>query len=190
MMLRILLFSTALFAQVANDRLLNADREPQNWLHYSGTYDGQRYSRLDQIAPANVKGLELKWVFQSRSLEKFEATPLVVDGTMYVTEPPNHVFALDAKTGRVFWDYDYRPSKDARVCCGSVNRGVAILGDTVFMGAIDGRLIAIDAKTGRPIWNTEVGDPKLGYSITHAPLVVKDKVIVGVAGGEYGIRGF
>ena len=158
--------------------------------HYSGTYDGQRYSLLDQITPDNAKNLELKWVFQAHSLEKFEATPLVVDGIMYVTEAPNHVFALDAKTGRTFWDYEYRPSRDARVCCGSVNRGVAILGDTIFMGTIDGHLIAIDAKSGRPIWNIEVGDPKLGYAITHAPLVVKDKVIVGVAGGEYGIRGF
>ena len=186
----LLLCSTALVGQVSNDRLLRADREPQNWLHYSGTYDGQRYSLLNQITPENAKNLELKWVFQAHSLEKFESTPLVVDGIMYVTEAPNHVFALDAKTGRTFWDYEYKPSRDARVCCGSVNRGVAILNDTVFMGTIDGHLIAIDAKSGRPLWNIEVGDPKLGYAITHAPLVVKNKVIVGVAGGEYGIRGF
>ena len=177
-------------AQVSNDRLLHSDREPQNWLQYSGTYDGQRYSLLDQIKPSNAKNLELKWVFQARSLEKFEATPLVVDGIMYVVEAPNHVYALDAKTGRTFWDYEYKASRDARVCCGSVNRGVAILGDKLFMGAIDGHLIAIDAKTGHAIWNVETGDPKLGYAITHAPLVVKNKVIVGVAGGEYGIRGF
>ena len=185
-----LLAAMALPAQVSNDRLLHPDREPQNWLTYSGSYSSQRYSLLDQITPQNVKNLEVQWVFQARSLEKFETTPLVVDGVMYIVEAPNHVFALDAKTGRAFWDYDYRPSRDARPCCGSVNRGVAILGDTLFMGTLDARLLAIDAKSGRPLWKTEIADPKLGYTITHAPLVVKNKVIVGVAGGEYGIRGF
>ncbi|HLG98729.1 MAG TPA: PQQ-dependent dehydrogenase, methanol/ethanol family [Bryobacteraceae bacterium] len=180
----------AVTAQVSNERLLHPEREPQNWLTYSGSYSSQRYSLLDQITPQNVKNLELQWVFQARSLEKFEVTPLVVDGVMYIVEAPNHVFALDAKTGRAFWDYDYRPSRDARPCCGSVNRGLAILGDTLFMGTLDARLLALDAKTGRPLWKTEVGDPKLGYTITHAPLVVKNKVVVGVAGGEYGIRGF
>jgi alcohol dehydrogenase (cytochrome c) len=184
------LLTGVVFAQVSNERLLHSDREPQNWLTYSGSYAGQRYSLLDQITPQNVKNLELQWVFQARSLEKFEVTPLVVDGVMYIVEAPNHVFALDAKTGRAFWDYDYRPSRDARPCCGSVNRGLAILGDTLFLGTLDARLIAIDAKSGRPLWKTEIGDPKLGYTITHAPLVVKNKVIVGVAGGEYGIRGF
>ncbi len=184
------LAAASLSAQVSNDRLLHPDREPQNWLTYSGSYSSQRYSLLDQITPQNVKNLELQWVFQARSLEKFETTPLVVDGVMYMVEAPNHVYALDAKTGRPFWDYDYRPSRDARPCCGSVNRGVAILGDTLFMGTLDARLLALDAKSGRPLWKTDVGDPKLGYTITHAPLVVKNKVIVGVAGGEYGIRGF
>jgi alcohol dehydrogenase (cytochrome c) len=177
-------------AQVNDTRLLHPEREPQNWLHYSGDYAGQRYSLLDKITPSNVKNLELKWIFQARSLEKFENTPLVVNGIMYFTEAPNHPYAVDAKTGRIFWDYEYRPSRDARVCCGQVNRGLAIWNDTLYMGTIDGRLIAIDAKSGRPVWNIEVGDPKLGYSVTHAPLIVKDKVIVGVAGGEYGIRGF
>jgi alcohol dehydrogenase (cytochrome c) len=184
------LLAGALAAQVSNDRLLHPEREPQNWLTYSGSYSGQRYSLLDQITPQNAKDLQLQWVFQARSLEKFEVTPLVVDGVMYIVEAPNHLFALDAKTGRVFWDYSYVPSRDARPCCGSVNRGVAVLGDTLFMGTLDARLLALDAKNGRPLWKTEIGDPKLGYTITHAPLVVKDKVIVGVAGGEYGIRGF
>jgi len=176
--------------QVTFDRLLHPEREPRNWLTYSGANNSQRYSLLDQLTPANVKNLELKWVFQARSLEKFETTPLIVDGVMYFTEAPNHVYAVDAANGRAFWDYEHRPSRDARVCCGSVNRGLAILGDTLYMGTIDGRLLALDAKTGRPLWNIEVGDPKLGYAITHAPLIVKDKVLVGVAGGEYGIRGF
>jgi len=178
------------WGQVTWDRLLHADREPQNWLTYSGNVNSQRYSALDQISRTNAKNLEMQWVYQARSLEKFEATPLVVDGIMYLTEAPNNVVALDAKTGAVFWVYEHRVAADARPCCGAVNRGVAILGDTLFMGTIDGRLIAIDAKGGRPIWNVPVGDPKAGYSVTHAPLVVKDKVIVGVAGAEYGIRGF
>ena len=99
---------------------------------------------------------------------------------MYVTQRPNDVLAVDAKTGRVFWQYRYIVSPDARVCCGANNRGVAILGDTLFLGTLDGHLVAIDAKTGRSLWNVAVGDPKLGYSITMAPLVVKDKVLVGI----------
>jgi alcohol dehydrogenase (cytochrome c) len=177
-------------AQVSFDRLLGAAKEPQNWLTYSGNLNSQRYSGLTQITPANVKNMEQQWMFQARSLEKFEATPLVVDGVMYTVQAPNDVVALDAVTGRIFWMYSYTPVKDARPCCGRVNRGVALLGDTLFMGTIDARLIAIDAKNGKPLWNIEVGDPASGYAITHAPLIVKDKVIVGVAGGEYGIRGY
>jgi alcohol dehydrogenase (cytochrome c) len=181
-------------AQVTFDRLLRADQEPQNWLTYSGNLSGQRYSPLTQITPGNVKNLELQWVFQTRRpaepAEKFEATPLVVDGIMYTVLAPNHVVALDAATGRMFWLYSPRISPLARVCCGRVNRGLAILGDTLFMGTIDGHLIAIDAKTGRPIWDVAVAKPESGYSFTLAPLVVKNKVIVGPSGGEYGIRGF
>lgn len=177
-------------AQVTFQRLLNAEKEPQNWLTYSGNLLGQRYSALTQITAANVKNLELQWVYQVRSLEKFEATPLVVDGVMYTVQAPNDVIALDAATGRVYWIYQYIPSNDARPCCGRINRGLAILGDTLYMGTIDAHLIAIDAKSGKPLWNTVVGNPKAGYALTHAPLIVKDKVIVGVAGGEYGIRGY
>ena len=186
--------ATAPSAQVGFNRILNADREPHNWLTYSGNLAGWRYSRLTQITPANVTNLELQWVFQTRAPaeanEKFEATPLVVDGVMYTVLPPNHVVALDAGTGRAFWIYSAAISPLARVCCGRVNRGLAILGDTLFMATIDGHLIALDAKSGRPIWDKAVVDPALGYSFTLAPLVVKDKIIVGPSGGEYGIRGF
>jgi alcohol dehydrogenase (cytochrome c) len=177
-------------AQVSFDRILGANREPNNWLTYSGTTLSQRHSVLNQITPANVKNLELQWVYQVKSLEKFEATPLVVDGVMYTVQPPNDVMALDAATGRVYWIYSYTPSKDARPCCGRVNRGLAILGDTLFMGTIDAHLVAIDARNGKPIWNSEVASAASGYAVTHAPLVIKDKVIVGTAGGEFGIRGF
>ena len=128
----------------------------------------------------------MKWVLQNQVFGAWQSTPLVVDGVMYVTQRPNDVLAVDAQTGRAFWQYRYTVSPDARVCCGSNNRGVAILGDMLYMGTLDAHLVAIDARNGRPLWNVTVGDPKLGYSITMAPLVVKDKVLVGVGGGEYG----
>src|SRR3974377_1197724 len=117
------LLTTSLWGQVTFDRILNANKEPQNWLTYSRTPRSQRYSPLTQITPANVKNLEMQWVFQARSLEKFEATPLVVDGVMYTVQAPNDVVALDAVTGKAFWIYSYTPSPDARPCCGRVNRG-------------------------------------------------------------------
>jgi alcohol dehydrogenase (cytochrome c) len=193
LLLTVLMVGT-LQAQVSFDRLLNSSKEPHNWLTYSGNLAGHRYSQLRQITPANVKNLELQWVFQTRAPaeanEKFEATPLVVDGVMYTVMAPNHVVALDAVTGRMFWMYSPQISQQARVCCGRVNRGLAILGDTLFMGTIDGHMIALDAKTGKPVWDVAVSKPELGYSFTMAPLIIKDKVIMGPAGGEYGIRGF
>ena len=179
-----------LHAQITTDRLLHASDEPQNWLTYSGSYASQRYSLLKQVTPANVKTLEQKWVFQAESLEKFETTPLVVDGIMYLTQAPSDVVALDAKTGRVFWIYRYVVSTDVRPCCGSVNHGLAIFGDTLYLATLDAHLVAIDAKGGRPLWNIKVANASAGYAMTLAPLVVKDKVIIGVAGGEFGIRGF
>src|SRR6266699_7086815 len=149
----LLCLAAVLNAQVSSDRLTNAAGEPQNWLTYSGSYMSQRHSALKQITTVNVKNLELKWVFQAQSLQTFEATPLVVDGIMYVTQAPNDVVALDAKTGRVFWTYSYTPSPASRGCCGKINRGLGILGDRLFMGTMDAHLIAVDAKNGRPLWN-------------------------------------
>jgi len=188
----LLLFSAAatLPAQVTSDRLMHSDKEPQNWLSYSGGYQSQRCTALKEITPANVKNLELQWAFQQRSLEKFEATPLVVDGVMYTTQAPSDVVALDATTGRVFWSFSANVKAESRTCCGRVNRGVAILGDNVFVGTIDGRLIALDARTGKQVWKVQVAKAEAGYSLMHAPLVIKDKVIIGTAGGEFGIRGF
>ena len=142
-----------MYGQVSYERLLRTAGEPQNWLTYSGSFNSHRHSSLSQITPANVDNLKLQWVFQAKSLEKFEATPLVVNGVMYLTQAPNDVVALDAKTGRIFWIYQHPPSAEARLCCGAVNRGLAIIGDTLFMGTIDARLIALDAKTGRSVWN-------------------------------------
>src|SRR5205823_959079 len=179
-----------LLAQVSYDRILKSAQEPQNWLTHSGNYNSQRYSTLAQITPENVKGMELQWIFQAKSLEKYEATPIVADGVMYTVEAPNNIVALDAATGRIFWTFNYTPAQTARPCCGRVNRGVAILGDTLFMATIDARLIAVDAKNGKELWNVAVAKPESGYAMTLAPLVMKDKVIVGTAGGEFGIRGF
>jgi alcohol dehydrogenase (cytochrome c) len=182
--------SFPLHAQITSQRLAAAASEPQNWLTYSGSYSGGRYSPLDRITPQNVRNLKLQWAYQSPVAGNWQTSPLVVDGVMYLTQRLNDVVALDAVTGRAFWIYRYTPAADRIVCCGANNRGLAILGDTLFMGTLDANLIAIDAKTGRQVWKTEVAKTREGYSITLAPLVVKDKVIVGVGGGEYGIRGF
>jgi alcohol dehydrogenase (cytochrome c) len=182
--------SAGLHAQVTSDRLQNAAQDAANWLIYSGNYASTRYSRLDRITPANVKDLELKWMYQGAVVGAWQTTPLVVDGVMYLTQRPNDVVALDARTGRVFWMYRYSNAPNPLVCCGSNNRGLAMLGNTLFMGTLDAHLVAIDATAGRPLWNVQVADTRIGYSLTLAPLVVKDKVIVGVGGGEYGIRGF
>jgi alcohol dehydrogenase (cytochrome c) len=177
-------------AQVTFERILHAEREPQNWLSYSGTLSNQRHSLLDQVNTQNVGGLELQWVWQARSLEKFEATALVVDGILYTVQAPNDVVALDAATGRVFWTYHHEPSPAARTCCGRVNRGLAILGDMLFMGTIDAHLLAIDAKSGKLLWDSVVADAAQNFSITMSPNVIKDKVMVGTAGGDMGIRGY
>ena len=175
---------------VGYDRLLNAAREPQNWLIYGGDYSSHHYSSLSEITSANVKTLSLAWVYQSAVAGSWESTPLVVDGIMYVTQRPNDIVALDATTGRVFWVYHYENAKTVTVCCGANNRGLAILGDTLYMGTLDAHLVAVDSKSGKLLWNTTVADSKSGYSLTVAPLAFKDRVLVGVGGGEYGIRGF
>ena len=179
-----------MFTPVTWQRLVNAADEPHNWLMYNGTLDSQRFSRLDRIDRGNVADLELKWAHHIPQLDRAETTPLVVDGVMFITESPSNVVAVDAATGRPFWRYDHPLPDDLRVCCGRNNRGVAILDDLLFMSTLDAHLVAIDARTGSLVWNREVADHRGGYSKTAAPLVVKDRVVTGIAGGEYGIRGF
>ena len=182
---------TAGRAQVGSDRLDRAVEEPRNWLTYSGNYFSDRHSRLDQITPANVRNLERQWVYQSSAFGlSWEATPLVVDGIMYVTQRPNDIVALDARTGRVFWIYSYPTPADHGACCGANNRGVAVLGERVFMATLDAHVVAIDAATGAELWDVEVADKRLQYAFTLAPLAIRDKVLVGTAGGDRGIRGF
>ena len=176
--------------QVPYERLVHAEREPGNWLTYSGTYQGHSHSSLDQIQLANVANLKLKWVFQMPTLEAVKTTPLVVDGVMYLTQPPNDVVALDIRTGQSFWSYKRNIPERVPTCCGRTNRGLAILDDRIYMGTLDAHLVALDAKTGTVIWDVEVGDNKSGIVINSAPLAVKDKIVVGIADGDNGIRGF
>ena len=177
---------------ITYERLLKADQEPGNWLMYSGSYAGWRFSRLNQITAQNAKNLRVKWLFQGRHNEKFETTPLVVDGIMYLTRPENAIYALDALTGRQLWMYEHRNPERTFNCCGRVNRGLAVLGTTLFMNTLDMHVIAIDAKSGRELWKTKMFDHMAagGYAAPGAPLVVKDKLIVGMAGGERGVSGF
>ena len=176
-------------SQVPFERIAQSDKEPGNWLTYSGNTKGHRYSSLRQITRENVAELKPLWVYQIDRRDKFETSPIVVDGVMYITEPPSHVTALDTRTGRSLWAYRRGISDTGPVCCGTVNRGVAVLDDLVFVGTIDAHLVALDSKTGNVVWDIEVASSKAGYSITAAPLAVKDKVIIGVAGGEFGVRG-
>src|SRR5437773_9191964 len=177
-------------AQVTPQRLLDSAKEPQNWLMYSGDYAGRRYSTLEQIKTSNASSLVPKWAYQTMAGGKFETTPLVVDGVLYATGADDRAFALDARSGRPIWQYQRALPPDIRPCCGRVNRGFAILGDRVFLGTLDANVIALDTKTGNVVWDVGAADHSKGYSITLAPLVIKDLVLIGVSGGEYGIRGF
>ncbi len=164
--------------------------EPHNWLTYSGSYSGFRYSPLNQIDAENANQVQVKWMVQFDTDQMIEATPIVNDGVMYVTEPPSIVHALNASTGANLWTYTHRIPTDVAACCGLVNRGVAALDDQIFLATIDAKLIALDAATGKARWQTEIADYKSGVTVTGAPLAIRDKVIVGVSGGDMGIRGF
>jgi alcohol dehydrogenase (cytochrome c) len=177
-------------AQVSYERLLNAGHEPQNWLTYSGGYSGWRYSALDQVNTANASRLSVQWVFQPGGLGQFETSPIVVNGILYGTAQDNRAYALEARTGRALWRYTRNLPEKLQLCCGRVNRGFAILGDRLFMATLDAHVIALDRKTGNVVWDVTAADYQQGYTFTMAPLVVKNELIVGASGGEYGIRGF
>jgi alcohol dehydrogenase (cytochrome c) len=183
-LLAILIYAGLASAQVTYERILNANREPQNWLTYSGTYFSQRYSTLDRINQGNVKNLALRWVYRPTSLDKMEATPLVADGVLYTVQG-NEVVALDAATGRSFWTFRYEipPESNAYLM---VCKGLAIAGRTLFWATYDGHLIAIDAKSGRAIWNKTVFDWREGRQFNVAPLIIKNMVVLGTADNERG----
>lgn len=189
--LALALSAPAVQAQVSFERLRNAAEEPGSWLTYSGTYDGRRFSKLDQITTENVSELRPVWVYQVEDSGQIETTPLVADGVMYVTEPEARVTALDVKTGRPLWTWRHVMPKDVlTIGFGRTNRGVALLEETLYFGTLDANLIALDVKSGTPRWKVKVAENKLGYSLTAAPLAIDGKIIVGISGGEAGIRGF
>ncbi len=191
LVLLLLLVVSASTAQVSYERIKNAASEPENWLTYSGSYASHRYSPLRSINVGNVHMLRAAWVYQAQDRGYLESTPLVADGVMYVTEPPQRVTALDARTGLRLWSWN-RPLPDELVTIGfpRTNRGVALLGDSVFVGTLDCYLVALDARSGAERWRVQVAENAVGYSITAAPLAIDGKIIVGISGGETGIRGF
>jgi alcohol dehydrogenase (cytochrome c) len=193
-MMAVLALAAPAGAQVSFERLRNAATEPGNWLTYSGNYQSWRYSPLGEITPANVASLRVAWVHQAADPGRpgfVETTPLVDGGVLYATYPPSTVVALDTRTGSQIWTWE-RPMPDDLRALGfpPTNRGVALLGDSVFVGTVDCWLYALDAETGAERWSVQVGDNRTGHSITAAPLAIDGKVIVGVSGGEAGIRGF
>lgn len=179
------------FLPVTAADVRSAEERPAEWLTYSGSYAAQRHSRLRQINRDNVMQLRVEWARQfSTSADRVETTPIIRGSLMFVTEPPNQVLAMDAASGQVLWTYTHDLPSRLLLCCGPVNRGVAVLGDRVFVGTLDAHLIALDARTGHVIWDVLVADSSKGYSITGAPLAIENMVVTGVGGGEYGIRGF
>jgi glucose dehydrogenase len=175
---------------VQQSQLNAADKDVNNNLHSNGSYAQTRYNLNKQINGDNVSKLRPAFTFQTEVLESMQTAPIVVDGIMYITTSYNHVYAIDAVTGKQFWHYKHKMGPVTTYCCGPNNRGVAIMGDRVFMGTLDAKLVALDAKTGKLLWDTQIADPELGYSETMAPVAVNGRILIGTNGGEYGIRGF
>ena len=181
-------------AGVSYEEILDGLSDPTRWLTFSGDYSGQRHSPLTQITPENVHRLVPIWTFQTGTTTRgrgFETTPLVLDGVLYVTGSNNFAWALDARTGRPFWQYRRDLPGDLTYgAIAPVNRGFGILGDSLFMVTLDAHLLAFDRRTGGILWDIELADYRIGYAATLAPLVIDGKVIVGISGGEYATRGF
>ncbi|HEY0941548.1 MAG TPA: PQQ-dependent dehydrogenase, methanol/ethanol family [Steroidobacter sp.] len=182
----------SLAGEVDAPRLLAASGNTADWLTHGRTYDEQRFSPLARIDQSNVAELKLAWFYDFDTTRGQEATPLVIDGVMYVTSAWSKVFALDARTGRELWRFDpqVKRAKAIDACCDVVNRGVAAWGHRVFVGTLDGRLIALDRDTGAPAWSVQTTDPNKRYTITGAPRVIGGKVIIGNGGSEMGVRGY
>ncbi len=175
---------------VGQAMLNNAASDSKNFLLTNGNYNQTRFHPASQINTKNVKNLHVAWIFQTDVRESTETSPIVVNGVMYVTTSFDHVYALNAQTGEQLWHYKHDMGPITVYCCGPNNRGVAALGDKVYLATLDAKLVALDAKTGKPVWSQQIADPSLGYSETMAPTAVDGKILVGTNGGEYGIRGF
>ncbi|MFN0314592.1 MAG: pyrroloquinoline quinone-dependent dehydrogenase [Burkholderiales bacterium] len=177
-------------APVTQAMLDASENDKNNWLHSNMSYTNSRYYSADQINAGNVHKLKPAFIFQTEVKESMETSAIVMNGVMYITTSYNHVYALDAVTGKQFWHYKHKMGPVTTYCCGPNNRGVAISDGHVFMGTLDAKLIALEAKTGKLAWETQIADPELGYSETMAPVVADGKVLIGTNGGEYGVRGF
>ncbi len=175
---------------VSQAQLSEAGKQGNNWLHTQGNYDQTRFYPGNQINTKTVKSLRPAFVFQTEVIESMETAPIVVDGVMFLTTSYNHVYAVDAATGKQFWHYKHKMGPVTTFCCGPNNRGVAIAGDRLYMGTLDAKLVALDAKTGNVVWEKQIADPEKGYSETMSPTVIDGKVLIGTNGGEYGVRGF
>lgn len=181
---------------VSGEALVGSDSIAGDWPMYGRTYGNTRYSPLAEFTPASLAHARVAWQRALPGMEqgpqhvKEESTPLAIDGVLYVSGSGNRVWAVDAKTGIVLWRYQHRMVSWPPLCCGTPNRGVAVYRDKVFLATLDARLIALDKRTGKKVWEREIGDPGLGYSETMAPLVAGGRVIIGVSGAEFGIRGF
>ena len=175
---------------VTPERLAKGTGDDSGWVMYGGSYDNSRYSPLADINRDNVKNLAPAWIFQTGIAGQLEAAPIVADGVLYLTAAMNNLYALDARSGDILWHYEHQMPSDLRICCGPTNRGVAMAGNTLFMATLDARLVALDRASGKVLWNVVLDDYKNGHSATAAPLVIKDVVVIGSAGGEYGARGF
>src|SRR3954449_9306394 len=180
----------AMVSPMTQDRLNAADKDANSFLLTNGNYAQTRFHPAKQISRDNVKGLHVAWIFQTDVKESLETSPIVIDGVMYVTTSFSHVYALDPKTGAEIWHYKHKMGPVTTYCCGPNNRGVQVLGDLVYLATLDAKLVALKAKSGEVAWQTDIADPELGYSETMAPTVIKDKVLIGTNGGEYGVRGF
>jgi len=175
---------------VTQRMLDRSDSDANNFLHTNGNYAQTRFYPAEQINRENVGNLKRAWSFKMDVTDSLETSPIIVDGTMYVTSSFNHVYALDADTGKKKWHYKHKMGPITTYCCGPNNRGVAAYEGMLYMGTLDAKLVALDAKSGKKVWETQIADPELGYSETMAPTVVDGKVLIGTNGGEYGIRGF
>ncbi len=184
--------SAAVSANINKQRIINADKEPQNWLAHGRTYDESRFSPLTKINDDNINELGLAWYFDTNTTRGLEATPIVVDGTMFSTGSWSVVFAHNAVTGELLWTYDPKVDKawGAYACCDVVNRGVAVWEDKVFVGTIDGYLVSLDAQTGKVLWKINTIDREKPYTITGAPRIINGNVIIGNGGAEFGVRGY
>ncbi len=173
----------------ANSSMAASMRDSTEWPSFGRDYTNQRYSPLTQINTGSVGGLKLAWSYATGIDKGFETSPVIVDGVMYISTSLGHTIALEARTGRKLWEHVETTGRTI-ICCGTINRGVAVYGGRVFISTLDARLVALDARTGETMWSVDVGDNTQGYSLTAAPLAVDGKIIIGISGGEYGIRGY